>query len=364
MRRPLSARRKRTLIAIGIMLVFGIVALLWLRPRALALYHQVQGGSILSAVNQAIPNSNPNDYACFPDPVSDAALRARLARAVTHLQAAREYNPGLAQADLLLGRAYCLLGEPERAIQAYQQYVRLRPDNPLGHLELGFAYALDSQKAALAEWQKAGVTPAQVLSNAEQAFNQKNYRSAADWYRLNSVGDDNIQIPILLRWAIAASVSGLQLPDSASQILPVFPISATGTTRIQAGDFRWLRDIPGQLTYGDRLADHKSGNSAPGVMWWSGDAVIILRVPVSGKYAITINAQNTPPPPIQMTLSLDLKTVYAFEMDRGDMSWQEFQTEVDLSAGYHVIGLSYLNNGIVDGVARDAIIDGLEIDKK
>jgi tetratricopeptide (TPR) repeat protein len=49
-------------------------------------------------------------------------------------------NPRLSQASLMLGRTYCLLRLPEKAVSAYQNYIELRPDNPLGHLELGFAH--------------------------------------------------------------------------------------------------------------------------------------------------------------------------------------------------------------------------------
>jgi hypothetical protein len=64
-----------------------------------------------------------------------------------------------------------------------------------------------------------------------------------------------------------------------------------------------------------------------------------------------------------MDFTIDLLPVYPFEMARGDMSWQEFQTEVVLSAGFHVVGLRYLNNAIINGNDRDAAIDWLELEK-
>jgi hypothetical protein len=99
-------------------------------------------------------------------------------------------------------------------------------------------------------------------------------------------------------------------------------------------------------------------------MWWSGDAVAIIQIPVSGNYAITIRAQNTIPPPIQMELTINLKPVYSFEMQRGDMSWQENETEVYLSAGFHVVGLRFLDSGVVSGMDQNAVIDWIELLKK
>jgi hypothetical protein len=354
-------RRTRLLCTAGILLIAASVGL---GPRVWALYQQVRGGSYLAGVLQPLQKSNPGSFACQLGPLTEPSSRSRLQQAIAHLEAARHSDPRLAQAALLLGRAYCLDGDLENAIAAYRAYIRMRPQNPLGHLEIGMAYALGSQTAAIAAWQSAGVTPAQILSVAEQAFTLKNYPSAASWYRISAVGVKDIPIGVLLRWSMAASISGQDLPDTANQILPVFPIAELGKTRIEAMYFRWLRDnVQNNLAYGDRLMDRPGPDRSVGRMWWSGDAVIIIHAPVSGKYAITIRAQNSIPPPVQMNLTLDLVPVYPFEMQRGDMSWQEFQTEVDLSAGYHVIELQFLNNAIVNGIDRDAVIEWIEVQK-
>lgn len=358
------ARQKRLILVAGMLLIVATAALLWLRPRALALYHQVRGGSILAGVLQTLQKTDPASFACQLGPLVDASTHRKLQQAIAHLEASHKSDARLAQTDLLLGRAYCLDGQMENAINAYRAYTRLRPSNPLGHLELGLAYALNSQKAAVAEWQMAGVTPQQVLSTADQAFNRTGYLSAAYWYRAYAANVDEVPTAVLLRWAMAASVSGLPLPESASQSLPAFPIAAQGKTQIEAKYFRWLREIASyHVSYGDRLVDHPGSDPSIATMWWSGDAVIIIHVPESGKYGITINAQNTLPPPVQMNLAIDLAPVYPFEMDRGDMSWQEFQHTVVLSAGFHVVGLRYLNNAIVNGKDRDAVIDWIELQK-
>lgn len=319
---------------------------------------------ILADILRNDPNYTQYDFPCNLSPLENGPVRNRLQQAISHLEAARKYDARLTQTYLLLGRAYCLDGQLENAIDAYQAYTRLRPQNPLGHLESGLAYSMASQTVVVSEWQAAGITPEQILSTAEQAFNRKDYRSATFWYRQSAASIKDLPIAVLLRWAMAASISGQELPDKAYQTLPVFPISDTANTRIEAEYFRWLREIASyHVSFGDRLVDHPGSDPSIATMWWSGDAVIIIQVPESGKYAITINAQNTLPPPVQMNLTIDLGPVYPFEMDRGDMSWQEFQHTVFLSAGFHVVGLRYLNNAIVNGKDRDAVIDWIELEK-
>jgi len=351
-------------IAYGLLafLILAILAIIILRPRALALYHQVKGGMILRSVILTAQKTNPNAIACDLEPVQEDSAHTQLKQAIAHLEAARHYAPKLAQTYLLLGRAFCLYGEPENAVSSYRTYVLLRPQNPLGHLELGLAYALIGESMSAIDWQTAGITPEQVLAQAEQAFKIADYRTAANRYR-QSAEIKELTFADYLRWAIAATISKQEFPGSIDHILPVFPIAGSGSTKIEANYFRWLREVPNILVYGDRLIDHPGKDPTVARMWWGGDAVIIIQVPASGKHAITIRAQNTLPPPVQMNLTIDYVPVFPFEMERGDMSWQEFQTEVILSAGFHVIGLRYINNGVVNGIDRDAVIDWIEFEK-
>lgn len=332
-------------------------------PKVWALYHQVKGGMILSDLLTAGQKSNPNSLACDLPPISSDPEKTQLRRAISHLESARKYDPRLAQSYLLLGRAYCLDGNIEDAINSYQSYIRLRPKNPLGHLELGLAYSLIGQKMSTAEWQAAGVTQAQILDRAEQSFSKSEYLIAANWYWISASLHD-LPYASNLRWTISAAISNQQLPDSAYQTLPVFMVADTESTRIDAGYFRWIRDsIPNELSYGDRLSDHPSPDGIDARMWWSGDAVIIVKIPTTGKYAIIIRAQNTRPPPVEMNLTLNLAPVFPFEMDKGDMSWSEFRTDENLTTGYYVIGLRFLNNGVVNGLDRDAVIDWIELER-
>jgi tetratricopeptide (TPR) repeat protein len=60
--------------------------------------------------------------------------------AVAHLQKAVEWEPDNAQAYRLLGQAYRAQGDWPAAVEALNRYTALRPDDPVGHVELAEVY--------------------------------------------------------------------------------------------------------------------------------------------------------------------------------------------------------------------------------
>jgi tetratricopeptide (TPR) repeat protein len=63
-----------------------------------------------------------------------------LETATTHLETALRWNKSNAQAYRLLSRAYLAQEDPVAAAEALTHYTELRPDNPLGHIELAEVY--------------------------------------------------------------------------------------------------------------------------------------------------------------------------------------------------------------------------------
>ena len=139
----------RGVIAKSKWLAFGLLAALaacvfLVFPHAASAYHLEIGGRALDQVsnpNNQIPNPNeqiPNLNDKIPNP--------NLARAVAHLEAALRWDAGNAQAYRLLGRAYLAQGDLVAAAEALTHFTELRPDNPLGHIELAEVYeALESE---------------------------------------------------------------------------------------------------------------------------------------------------------------------------------------------------------------------------
>jgi tetratricopeptide (TPR) repeat protein len=83
--------------------------------------------------------------------------------AVEHLQRALAWVPDNAQAYRLLARVYREQGEWAAAVTAMTQYTKMRPDNPLGHIELAEVY--EEIEDAMADLPRIDLLP--LLPQAE-----------------------------------------------------------------------------------------------------------------------------------------------------------------------------------------------------
>ena len=124
MDRDKIVRWPRWIVAVAALLLF----LIPIAPYLVSAYYLEAGGMALDAIEHS-PSKAPI--------------------AIAHLQKALEWEPGNAQAYRLLGRAYQVqedkaLGSKSQrlmvAIEALIHYTELRPDNPLGHIELAQLY--------------------------------------------------------------------------------------------------------------------------------------------------------------------------------------------------------------------------------
>jgi len=172
---------KRYLI-LGIIILILVAALgIWIAPRLLGLYYQVKGGTLLE---QAVVDAGVDLSSAIPCSVQPLPESSRpwVDQAIQQLQTALAYTPRLAQASLLLGRAFCLLGEPKEAVNAYQKYLNLRPENPLGRLELGFAYELvDQLPSAIKEWKKSGAGVQDFINIALSMSKDNQFQEGQKW---------------------------------------------------------------------------------------------------------------------------------------------------------------------------------------
>lgn len=119
---------------------------------------------------------------CTESPITDEATRSKLSRAISDLQTAVRYDPSLTHAYLLLGRTSCLLGDYDGAVESYLVYTSLRPDNPLGYLELGFTNEILGEKdLATQNWRLAGVTLDALLTIIEASRKNGQYAKMLSW---------------------------------------------------------------------------------------------------------------------------------------------------------------------------------------
>jgi len=79
---------------------------------------------------------NPNSPFLVSDPSLANPDSGHLPVAIAHLRRAIAWDDNNAQAYRLLGQAYLAQGDYLATIEALTTYTDLRPDNPLGHLEL------------------------------------------------------------------------------------------------------------------------------------------------------------------------------------------------------------------------------------
>jgi tetratricopeptide (TPR) repeat protein len=165
-----------------------ILAIIWLYPKAAGQFYLFRGERSIDLVIENVYGADKNAIACTLPPVEDPDDRAPLRTAIADLTKSVDQNPALDHAYILLGRAYCYLGEIDNAVVMYQQYVSQRPNNPLGHLELGFSLErLPDQEQAVAHWKKAGLTAEDFLDKSLASFKKREYHEAMLWNKRASI---------------------------------------------------------------------------------------------------------------------------------------------------------------------------------
>ena len=168
----LLVRRFGALVCLAIICIFGAVLLY---PHASSVYYLEAGGRALEKA-KVFRAAHPHE----PNPPLDRALR--------YFQRATEIDPTDGYAYRRLGQAWLLTGNNEAARDALGRADELRPNHPLIHIELGYAYdGLGQAGRALAEYEKGGYGPA-----AEAAI--VNYLKVADWQASSGAGDYALEI--------------------------------------------------------------------------------------------------------------------------------------------------------------------------
>jgi tetratricopeptide (TPR) repeat protein len=112
----------------AIVLISCIACVVLIFPYAASAYHVEAGGRALDQIGEST-NQQISEPA---NPALESAIR--------HLQTAIQWEKGNSQAYRLLGRAYLAQGDLVAAAEALTRFTDLRPDNPLGHIELAGVY--------------------------------------------------------------------------------------------------------------------------------------------------------------------------------------------------------------------------------
>jgi tetratricopeptide (TPR) repeat protein len=119
---------------------FFLIIVAWLSSKIIAHQYQKKGGTI---INNVIDKYYKGDFGisiCENEPRIDEHTSEQVKFAIDYFQKAIQYNGSLAYSYLQLGRSFCLLDDTQNAIIAFESYLNYQSNNPLGHLELAFAY--------------------------------------------------------------------------------------------------------------------------------------------------------------------------------------------------------------------------------
>ena len=165
-----------------ILLGLVILSLILWRP-ILGFYYQINAGQLMKTA-VATSEVSESGFACREPANIKGVERATLEKSLSQLLMSYRFWPSSAQTNLLLGRAYCRLGQYSDAILAYQRFAILRPKNPLGYIEIGIAYGvLDNWSRAFHEWKSAGISASDLIEVGSQAQKQGDIKGAQLWFK-------------------------------------------------------------------------------------------------------------------------------------------------------------------------------------
>jgi Flp pilus assembly protein TadD len=195
-KRKVGRRRISAGFILLLLLLFSI------RYAASAFYERL-GSSLLYNLPQEYEIEEPGFY-CISRQEVDTK---RSIKALRFLETASFLWPSNDRLYLLLGRTHCITGNSDQAITSYTAYTELRPHNPLGYIELGFAYERLCttgvsatglswepgkgaylcpnpfvEKQMVDAWKKGGVVSQNFWANGSHKLQGGNYSEAGIWF--------------------------------------------------------------------------------------------------------------------------------------------------------------------------------------
>jgi hypothetical protein len=296
-------------------------------------------------------------------------------QALNHLQTAAKFLPRSSHLQLQLGRAYCLLGDFEKSTLSYLNYTRMRPDNPLGQLELQFAFLylcnqdeLDSEyPASLCDnrevrdkvyerWEGEGENLDWLHSSVEDSYLSHRFIETLIGLDMISIIQGNLSPQQTFFYYVSKIAVNKSAPKNNNPaLLTVHPVSLE--TSISGEQLRWVKT-------GTLLDSLQIQGKTAGVLWWTGCAMAAIEIKDGSDYTVTISALDAPPAPTQMRLEHNFIAVSEFDLAFEDMTWQDFSTTLFLDGGAHILSVCFLNDALIGGVDRNAFVYSVQIDRE
>lgn len=358
----------------GIWLLVAVVLIalliVFVYPQVKAIRLQSRAGEIIEEYVAQVQKEQPqmavgNFYCIIPVLQSGSLEGNNLDQAIQWLNEARSLAPNNVHSGFLLGQAYCLNEEYERAVDALNEFLILRPANLLARAEIGFAYtalarsttdpevAKTYQSKSLQYLEKAGFTKESFVNFGNAAFKQERYQDALVWYE---VGESHIeqQNSLLFRDALLQLVLESSSTDS-DQIKDEMIFELDTELTIEPTDLFILSSgasVPTRVEAGQTIGILYSNSQ---------DAGILLNVSEAKKFCISGQVLDRPPAPTQIGVDIDFETLKVLDLVNGDGDWVQFEFDVTFDQGLHVLGIKLMNDAVVDGVDRNAYIGSITI---
>jgi tetratricopeptide (TPR) repeat protein len=379
----LVLRKYKMVLLLLVLIVFG--SFFFIKP-GVSLYQQRMAGDIVTHVMV----NKVGLTACEIPFITDEANRNSLETAKTILDKAIQSEPNYSQSYLYLGYTYCLLGKYSLAVEALQTYVQLRPSNPLGQIELGFAQQQKCANGELlkknhpqsinpdnglctdtelleqvrSEWRVLSIDSDQFLSKAHQSFSNQQYVDADIWYqralKFQLGSSDELSPTDQFKWTVSSVKAHSALPALLRN--RQVDIEEIGKT-IPANHLHYFYEISNQIIYGDNISLRNIAGTEFGILYYNGPVGFFINIEQEGWYQVTVNALNSPPAPVILELEKDFQSFGKIELNRGDQSWEVFHNTVFLNQGIHLLDVNFKNDGVENGMDRNAILGGFHIEE-
>ncbi len=281
------------------------------------------------------------------------------------LEQARDWTPSEPHVYRMLAQAYQLNNQPELAVAALERAYQLQPSSLLIQQELALAYkSVNKIDYAVQLWRRLDVTAAQMLVRGDEALDRQQYAAAMDWYNIAAQYDPDIESALPLRRFLVERLTGsptammwFRKAQASDQSLVMYALS--DTLKINGADLRWMLSIDG--IYGVPISYGTGGNTT-GYLWWTGQAFAVILVEQAGDYQISMHVLHDDPPPVEMAIGVNGQQIQQVLLGRGDNSWETVNTSVFFTAGIHIIQVSFLNDAILNGEDRNAVIEWIMVE--
>lgn len=211
-------------------------------------------------------------------------------------------------------------------------------------------------------WEALGLDPTQFVARGDALVRQGELAAAAGWYTRA-----RLETPILspsseFRAAVAHVVTGQANMEVIAPVLHIQPVADGQGTQIEAENLQFLATPVEREHYdGQLLVAAESVAAEVGVLPWSGAGITALDVATPGTYRITLRAQHVAPSPIKLQIEQNGMPIGAFDLMREDNTWQEYTISAEFDSGTHIIGVRFLNDNVVQGHDRNAVLDWLRV---